>query len=53
MRKVVKRWAIAVIVIPAVAWALSAAAKEVAERRGPDSKVAKGLSFGSRVLNSE
>lgn len=52
MKRYVKQWAIAAIVIPAVAWGLNKAAVKVAERRGEDSKLAKGFSFGGRVLKS-
>ncbi len=53
MKRVLKRWAVAAIVVPAIAWGLGAAANQVAQRRGNDSKAAKGLTFGSRVLRSK
>lgn len=50
MKTMVKRWALAAILVPAVAWGLGAAAEKVAERRGEDSKAVKGLDLGSRIL---
>ena len=50
MKRLIKRWAVAAIVVPAVAWGLGAAADKVAERRGGDSKAVKGLNLGSRLL---
>jgi hypothetical protein len=52
MKTLFKRWAVAILVVPAIAWALRAIAQEVAQRRGSDSKAVKGLNLGSRVLRS-
>ncbi len=52
MKKLIKRWAVAAILVPAVAWGLGAAADQVAQRRGNDSKAVKGLNLSSRVLRS-
>lgn len=50
MKSMMKRWAIAAILVPAIAWGLGAAADKVAQRRGEDSKAVKGLTIGSRLL---
>lgn len=50
MNRMIKRWAAAAILVPAIAWGLGAAADKVAQRRGEDSKAVKGLNLGSRLL---
>lgn len=50
MKTMLKRWAVAAILVPAVAWGLGAAADKVAQKRGEDSKAVKGLNIGSRIL---
>lgn len=50
MMHTLRRWAIAALVVPAMGWGLTVAAQKVAERRGDDSKVAKGLGLGGTLL---
>ncbi|WP_291380132.1 hypothetical protein [Demequina sp.] len=50
MKRLIKRWVAAAILVPAVAWGLGAAADKVAQRRGEDSKAVKGLNLSSRLL---
>jgi len=50
MRRRFGRWLFMAIAIPLAAWALGAIADKVEESRGPDSKTAKGLRVGRKVL---
>jgi hypothetical protein len=50
MRRRFGRWLVMVIAIPVAAALLRRIADKVEERNGPDSKTAKGLRAGSKVL---
>lgn len=50
MRSRIGRWLFMAIAIPVAAAVIGAIADQVEARRGPDSKVAKGLRVGKRVL---
>lgn len=50
MTRTLRRWAIAAIVVPLIGWGLTYASQKVAESRGDDSKVAKGLGLGGTLL---
>lgn len=50
MKRMLARWAVFIIVIPVAAWALSRAGDRVEASRGQDSRLAKGLHFGSGLL---
>ena len=50
MRRRFGRWMVMAIAIPIAAWALGRIADEVEQRRGPDSRTAKGLRVGKQVL---
>lgn len=50
MRRRFGRWLFLAIAIPLAAAALGMIADKVEERRGPDSKAARGLRMGRQIL---
>ncbi len=50
MKRTIGRWLFMAIAIPLIAALVGMIADLVEERRGPDSKVAKGLRVGKQVL---
>lgn len=50
MRRRFGRWVVLMVAVPLAAAALGMIADKVEERRGPDSKAARGLRMGRQIL---